>query len=61
MAFDGTHFEPPAPPPRKPGAGETVLCVLIVALALCALILPISAAAFTDLGRYLMGHSAPAH
>ena len=61
MAFDGVHFEPPKPSPPKSRRGETWLCALIIALAVCALVLPISAAALNDLAAYLLAQAHPSH
>ena len=61
MAFDGVHFEPPKPSPPRSRRGETWLCAVMVALAVFALVLPISAAALNDLAIYILAQLHSSH
>ncbi len=53
MPFDGTDFSDrrPQPDPDKPS--DNAVCLLIIAVAFGALVLPISLQAFADIFRYV--------
>ncbi len=57
MPFDGTDFSDrrPQPDPAKPS--DNAVCLLIIAVAFGALVLPISLQAFADIFRYVHHHS----
>ena len=55
MPFDGTGFPPERSRPQRRPLTETVLCTVIVLLAVGLLIVPISLPALVDLVRYLRG------
>ena len=56
MPFDGVDFQPRPEPPSRAAPGERVVSLLVLALALCLLVMPISMAALVDIVRYLQGN-----
>ena len=55
MPFDGADLDPPRKKPARGGAGDNLVTVLIVVLAICMLVMPISVASLMDTVRYLRG------
>ncbi len=55
MPFDAAGFPPRPERPKPAGPSDTVVTVLILLVASCTLILPISIAAFIDLVAYFRG------
>lgn len=53
MPFDGADFHPEQKPPRRAAPGERVFGFLFLLVALCLLVMPISAAALVDIVHYL--------
>lgn len=52
MPFDGTDFHTkPEPPSRAPG--DRVFGILFLVVAICLLVMPISAAALVDIVHYI--------
>lgn len=56
MPFDATGFPAGPDRPERPGPSDGAVTAIIVALAFCLLVLPISLGAFVDIVRYLRGH-----
>ena len=56
MPFDDTNFEPPRKKPARGGPDDNLVTVLIVVLAICMLVTPISVAGLVDTIRYLRGN-----
>ncbi|WP_428376439.1 hypothetical protein [Lichenicoccus sp.] len=55
MPFDGVDFEPRREKPVRGAPGDNLVTVLIVVLAICMLVTPISVAGLVDTIRYLRG------
>jgi len=55
MPFDAAGFSPRPERPKPSGPSDTVITVLIVLVASCTLILPLSVAAFIDIVAYFRG------
>lgn len=55
MPFDGLDFKPKPEKPARAGPGDNLVTVLIVLLAICMLVTPISVAGLVDTIRYLRG------
>ncbi len=53
MPFDGTDFPERRPGPRRPARPDNLISVLIVVLALCLLLTPISVGAMVDIVQSL--------
>jgi hypothetical protein len=59
MAFDPIDYVPPSPPPPRPKApkltpaGERLILILLALLVVALFVLPISAATFVDILRYI--------
>ena len=56
MPFDGADFEPRRKKPARSGPGDNLVTALIVVLAICMLVTPISIAGLVDTIRYLRGN-----
>jgi hypothetical protein len=57
MPFDGAGFPERDEPPRRGRApSDTMVTAIIVAVALCLLVTPISMAALVDLIRFMRGN-----
>ncbi len=56
MPFDGTDFPPPSGHGERRAANDTLITVLIIAIATVLLITPISLAALTDIVRAVRQH-----
>ncbi len=55
MPFDGVDFQARPERPNRSNPGERVVSLLVLALAFCLLVMPISMAALVDIVRYLQG------
>jgi hypothetical protein len=55
VPFDGTHFPDRPRQPRRATRDDDVVTFIIVALAICLLVTPISLAALVDIVRALHG------
>ncbi|WP_171033991.1 hypothetical protein [Lichenicoccus roseus] len=56
MPFDGIDFEPKREKRERAGPSDNLVTVLIVLLAICMLVTPISIAGLVDTVRYLHGN-----
>lgn len=54
MPFDGADFQATPRPPRR-AHGERVFGLLFLVIAICLLVMPISAAALVDIVHYMRG------
>ncbi|MCQ8241776.1 hypothetical protein [Rhizosaccharibacter radicis] len=55
MPFDGTDFQLERRRDRPRTGGDAVFCALFLVIALCLMLMPISAAGLVDIVRYLEG------
>ncbi len=58
MPFDGTGFPERDDPPRRRGhaPSDNMVTAIIVAVAVCLLVTPISMAALVDIVRFMRGN-----
>lgn len=56
MPFDAAGFPPRPDQPRRAARDDNVACLIVIILAFCMLVMPISMAAFVDIVRCLRGH-----
>ena len=56
MPFDGTGFPERREQPRRAGPNDNTVSLLIIVLAFCLLVMPISLGVLVDIARYVRTH-----
>lgn len=56
MPFDGTDFPRGDQPPRRGAPDDNAATWIIVALAFCLLVMPVSLSGLVDIIRYMRGN-----